>query len=66
MPSDTGEEAVNVVEVFNDLASKDRVERPSEIEVLGVGQIDIEPLRLKMCDDSSITVDPDEIRHFLT
>jgi len=64
MPPGAGEETVYIVEMLDDLAGEDCVECTPEIEVLCVGEMDIEPFRLKTGDGAFIAVDPDEILHF--
>jgi len=50
---------VEVVEVLDDFARKDRVELPIEVEVLGVGQLHIEPFFSQGSNRLLVDVDPD-------
>jgi hypothetical protein len=63
--SNACEELVHVVKMLDDLASEDSCKCPSQIEVLGIRQVDTEPRSLQARNYAFVTVNADEIRYIL-
>ena len=61
MPTRTGEKSVDVVEVLDDLTCKHGVERPIEVEVLGVSQLHVEPFCPERCNRFFVYVDSNNL-----